>query len=153
MLIWPTSLPVRESQRITALHRGHELDLPRSAQMVNREKDLVPREVRAATRHVFEVACLYMNQHVDHLSFRGDLWRHVPPFEERNESLRGNLALSVPQDGVAGCRERSSVAQRVTSLKKAERAATFSRLRSFGPVPSQGTVAKYLIEGKGGRFS
>lgn len=88
-MIWPTSLLVQESQGITAPLRGYESDLARSAQMVNHEKDLVPREVGAATRHVFEVACLYMKQHVDHLIFRGDPWRHVPPFEERNELLRG----------------------------------------------------------------
>jgi hypothetical protein len=29
-----------------------------------------------------------------------------------------------------------------------ERAAPFGRLRSFGPVTSQGTVAKYLSEGR-----
>jgi len=45
MLIWPTSLLVQESQGITAALRGHESDLARSAQMVNHEKDLVPREV------------------------------------------------------------------------------------------------------------
>ena len=47
-------------------------------------------------------------------------------------------------------RGRSSVAQGVTGLRKKERAASFGRLRSFGPVTSQGTVAKYLSEEEGG---
>ena len=89
MLIWPTTLPVQESQGITAPFRGHESDLPRSAQMVNHEKHLVPREVGALTRDLFEVAGMGSAQDVDHEIFRGDLLRHVPPFEERNELLRG----------------------------------------------------------------
>jgi hypothetical protein len=89
MLISPTSLPVQESHGITAPLRGHEPDLPRSAQMVNHEKDLVPREVGAAPRDVFEVAHTCVKHDVDHLIFRGDLLRHVPPFEDRNELLKG----------------------------------------------------------------
>ena len=102
MLPWPTSLLVQESQGITAPLRGHEPDLARSAQMVNDEKHLVPRKIGALTRDLFEVAGMGSVQDVDHLIFRGDLLRHVPPFEERNELLGGSTALSVPQDGVAG---------------------------------------------------
>jgi hypothetical protein len=57
--------------------------------MVNREKDLVPCEVEAAPHQVFDVARRYRPHYVDHLIFRGDLLRHVPPFEERNELLGG----------------------------------------------------------------
>ena len=89
MLIWSTSPLLQESQGITALHCGHEPDLPRSAQMVNHEKDLVPCEVGALARYFFKVARWYRPHHVDHLIFRSNLWRHVPPFEERNELLRG----------------------------------------------------------------
>ena len=89
MLIRSTSLPVQESQGITTPLRGHQPDLARSAQMVNREKDLVPREVGAATHHLFKIAPRYRPHHVDHLIFHGDLLRHVSPVEERNELLRG----------------------------------------------------------------
>jgi hypothetical protein len=88
MLIWMTSLLAQESQRITTLLRGHQPDPACSAQMVNREKDLVPREVEAATHHLFEVAHRCRPYYVDHLIFRVDLLRHVPPFEERNEFLK-----------------------------------------------------------------
>ena len=57
--------------------------------MVNHEKDLVPREVGAATRDVFEVARACVKHYVDHLIFRGDFLRHVPPFGERKELLGG----------------------------------------------------------------
>jgi hypothetical protein len=43
-------------------------------------------------------------------------------------------------------RGRRSVPQRVTSLRKKERAASSGRLRSFGPVTSPGAVAKYPSE-------
>ena len=66
--------------------------------MVDREKDLVPREVKTATHHLFEVAHRCRPYDVDHLIFRGELLRHVPPFEERNGFLKDNLALSVPRD-------------------------------------------------------
>ena len=88
-MTWPTSLLVQESQGITAPLRGYESELARSAQMVNREKDLVPCEVGAAPHQVFDVARRYRPHYVDHLIFRGDLLRHVPPFEGRNELLGG----------------------------------------------------------------
>lgn len=76
-----------ESQDITAPHCRHEPDLVPSAQMVNHEKDLVPREVEVATRHVFVSVRVYMKHHVDDLIFRGNLLSHVPPFEGGNELL------------------------------------------------------------------
>ena len=81
MLIWPTSLLGQESHGITTPLRGHQPDLACPAQMVNREKDLVPREVGAAPHQIFEVARRYSPHYVDHLIFRGDLLRHVPPFK------------------------------------------------------------------------
>ena len=89
MLSWPASLLVQECQGITAPLCWREPHLPRSAQMVNREKDLVPREVGAAKRQIFEVARRYRPHHVDNLILRRHLLRHVPPFEERNELLKG----------------------------------------------------------------
>ena len=92
-MIWPTSLPVQESQGITASLRGHEPDLARSAQMVNHEEHLVQRKIGAVPSDLFEVAGMGSVQDVDHLIFRGDLLRHVPPLEERNELLRGESCI------------------------------------------------------------
>ena len=81
MLIWPTSLLGQESHGITTPLRGHQPDLACPAQMVNHGKYLVPREVGALARDVFEVAHGCVKYDVDHLIFRGDLLRHMPPFE------------------------------------------------------------------------
>jgi hypothetical protein len=117
MLIWPTFLLLQEREGITAPLRGFESDLARSAQMVNHKKDLVPREVGALVRHVFEVARMCVTHHVDYLIFRVDLLRHMPPLnEERNKLLRiivhCRCQRMVSPDGGA----RSSVAQGVTGL-------------------------------------
>ena len=58
-----------------------------SAQMVDGEKDLVPREIGAATRHVFEVAGLGPLHDVDHLIFYGRMLCHAPLDGERNTVL------------------------------------------------------------------
>jgi hypothetical protein len=62
---------------------------------------LVPRQIGALTRDLFEVAHARVKHHVDHLIFRDDLLRHVPPFKERNELLKGRTAFPVPQNGLA----------------------------------------------------
>ena len=84
---------MQERQGITAPLRGHEPDLPRSAQTVNHEKDLVPRKFGALPRDLFEVAGRGSAQDVDHLIFHGALLRHLPPLEERNELLRGESCI------------------------------------------------------------
>jgi hypothetical protein len=89
MLIWPTSLLVQEGHSISAPAPGHEHDLAAPAQAVDGEKHLVPRKIGALARDVFEVARACVKHYVDHLIFCGDLLRHAPPFEERNELLRG----------------------------------------------------------------
>ena len=93
MLIWPSFLMAQESQGRTTPLRGHHPDLARSAQTVNCDKDLVPRELGAATPQVFKVARTGAKDHVDHLIFHGDLLCHVPPFEVRNELLRGQYCI------------------------------------------------------------
>ena len=55
--------------------------------MVDGEKDLVPREIGAATRHVFEVAGLGPLHDVDHLIFYGRMLCHAPLDGERNTVL------------------------------------------------------------------
>ena len=87
MLIRPTALLVQESQGISSPLRGHQPDMARPAQMVNREKDLVPREVGAATHHLFEVARGAVNHDVDHLIFCCCMLCHVQPLGEENELL------------------------------------------------------------------
>jgi hypothetical protein len=85
---------VQEREGITAPFRGHEPGSPRSAQMVNHEKDLVPREVGAATRDVFKGARAGVKHAVDHLIFCGDFLRHVPPGEKRNALLVGESCIA-----------------------------------------------------------
>jgi hypothetical protein len=69
MLIWPSFLMAQESQGRTTPLRGHHPDLARSAQTVNCDKDLVPRELGAATPQVFKVARTCAKDHVDHLLY------------------------------------------------------------------------------------
>lgn len=93
MSIRPTVLPLREGYCIHTTASGHEPDLAASAQTVDGEKHLVPREVGAVTRDLFEVAGLGTVEKVDHLIFCGEFLRHVPPFEERNELLSGGHCI------------------------------------------------------------
>lgn len=77
-----------EGHGISAPARGYEHDLADSAQAVDGEKHLVPRNIGALTREVFEVAGMGSPYDVDHLIFHGRMLRHAPPFGERNELLR-----------------------------------------------------------------
>lgn len=79
MLIWQASLLAQQRQGITAPLRVRQLDLTRPAQTVNHEKDLVPCEGGAASRHVFEVARAELEHYLDHLIFRCSLLSHIPP--------------------------------------------------------------------------
>ena len=71
MAIRPTVLPVREGHGIHATAPGHERDLAVSAQVVNGEKHLVPRQISALMRDLFEVAGMSFVHDVDHLIFHG----------------------------------------------------------------------------------
>ena len=79
---------MREGQCIHAPAPGHEYDLAASAQTVDGEKHLVPRQIGTLTRDLFEVAGLGSLQYVDHLSFHGRMLCHVPPFGEQSELLQ-----------------------------------------------------------------
>jgi len=85
---------MQEREGIMAPFRGHEPGLPRSAQMVNHEKDLVPREVGAATRDVFEGTRACVKHDVDHLILCGDLLCHVRPIEEGNAFPVGESCIA-----------------------------------------------------------
>ena len=84
---------MQEGHGIRASATGHEHDLAASAQTVDGEKHLVPREVGAATRDVFEIAGRGSVQDVDHLIFCGDLLRHVSRLDERNALLSGEACI------------------------------------------------------------
>lgn len=80
MLIRPTSLLLQEGHGIITPLRGHQTDLTCAAQMVYREKHLVPREAGAATHHLFEGAHRNSSHQIDHLIFWVDLLCHVVTF-------------------------------------------------------------------------
>ena len=84
---------MREGHSISAPAPGHEHELAVSAQVVDGEKHLVPRKVGALPRDLFEVAGMSFVHDVDHLIFHGDLLCHVPPFEVRNELLKGQYCI------------------------------------------------------------
>jgi hypothetical protein len=77
-LIGPTFLPMRESYGIKAPTPGHEHDLATSAQAVDSEKYLVPRQIGTLTRDLFEVAGMGSVHDVDHLIFHSRLLCHAP---------------------------------------------------------------------------
>ena len=85
--IKPTFLPQWEYHNIGASALVREHDLAVSAQMVDGEKHLVPREMRALTRDIFEVAAVDTAHHVDHLIFHNRILDHATTFEERHALL------------------------------------------------------------------
>ena len=78
----PISLLVREGHNISAAAPGHEHDLAASAQAVDGEKHLVPRQIGALTRHLFEVAAMDSVHEVDDEIFYGRILCHAPPSRE-----------------------------------------------------------------------
>jgi len=80
---------MRESYGIQAPALGHEQDLAASAQAVDGEKHLVPRQVGALTRDLFKVTGACSVHDVDYLNFHGCRLCHAPPFGVRNELLEG----------------------------------------------------------------
>jgi hypothetical protein len=79
---------MRESYGIKAPAPGDEHDLATSAQAVDSEKYLVPRQIGTSTRDLFEVARACVKHDVDHLIFHGRMLCHAPPFEVQYELLR-----------------------------------------------------------------
>ena len=78
---------MREGHSISAPAPGHEYELAASAQAVDGEKHLVPRQVGALPRDLFEVAGMGSVHDVDHLIFYGRMLCHAPPFREQNALL------------------------------------------------------------------
>jgi hypothetical protein len=70
---------MRKGQGIGATTLGHEQDLAASAQMVDGEKHLVPRESGATPGDLVEVASLSVRQDIDYLIICGDVLRHGLP--------------------------------------------------------------------------
>ena len=83
----PIFLPLREGHGISAPAPGQEHDLTASAQAVDGEKHLVPREVGALPRDLFEVAHAHVKHDIDHLIFHGRMLCHAPPIWEQNALL------------------------------------------------------------------
>ena len=79
---------MQESHSISASAPGHEHDLAASAQAVDGEKYLVPRQIGALTRDLFEVAGIGFVQDVDHLIFHGRMLCHAPPIEKQHALLK-----------------------------------------------------------------
>lgn len=75
----PAVLALRKEHGIEAPAPGHEPDLSTSAQAVDGEKHLVPRQIGALTCDVFEVAGLNSLYDVDDLIFNGRRLCHAPP--------------------------------------------------------------------------
>jgi len=79
---------VREGHRIKAPAPGQEHQLAASAQVVDGEKHLVPRQISALMRDLFEVAGMSFVHDVDHLIFHGRMLCHAPPIGEENALLQ-----------------------------------------------------------------
>ena len=79
---------MREGHSISAPAPGHEHELAASAQTVDGEKHLVPRQIGALPRDLFEVARACVKHYVDHLIFHGCMLGHAPPFGEENALLQ-----------------------------------------------------------------
>jgi hypothetical protein len=71
-----------EGQCINAPAPGHEHDLAASAQAVDGQKHLVPRQIGALTRDLFEVTGMGSVHDVDYEIFHGRMLCHAPPFGE-----------------------------------------------------------------------
>ena len=79
---------MRESHRIHAPASGHEPNLAASAQPVDGEKYLVPRQTSALTYDLFEVTGMDSAHDVDDLIFYGRGLCHAPPIGEQKALLK-----------------------------------------------------------------
>jgi hypothetical protein len=79
---------VRESHRIHAPASRHEPNLAASAQSVDGEKYLVPRQTGTLTYDLFEVTDMNSAHDVNHLIFYGQMLCHAPPIGEQNALLK-----------------------------------------------------------------
>jgi hypothetical protein len=112
MGIRPTVQQVPEDPCIPAPASRHEHELAASAQAIDGEKHLVPCQIGAVTRHVFEVAGTGSEHVVDHLIFYDYMLCHPPPPWEQNALLQlhgfplemriGNDALTFHTAHLAG---------------------------------------------------
>jgi hypothetical protein len=60
----------------------HEHELTASAQAIDGEKHLVPRQIGALPHDLFKVARARVKHDVDHLIFYGRMLCHAPPIGE-----------------------------------------------------------------------
>jgi hypothetical protein len=99
-LISPSFLLMRESYGIKAPAPGHEHDLATSAQAVDSEKYLVPRQIGASTRDLFKVTGIGSSYDVDYLNFHGCRLCHAPSSKNGMSCWEESIALSVPVDNL-----------------------------------------------------
>jgi|CXWL01.1.fsa_nt_gi hypothetical protein len=81
MSIGPIFLPMRENHRIHTSAFRYEPNLAASAQSVDREKHLVPRQIGALARDLFHVAHMDSAYDVDDQIFYGRLLCHAHPLK------------------------------------------------------------------------
>jgi hypothetical protein len=82
-----------EGHSISAPALGQEHELAPSTQTVDGEKHLIPRQIVALPRDLFEVAGRGSMQHVDHLIFHGCVLCHAPPIGEQSELLQEQYCI------------------------------------------------------------
>ena len=88
MSIGPTVLPVRDGQGISAPVPRHEHELTASAQSLDGEKHMVPRQIGTLPHDLYKVSRARVKHDVDHLCFHGCMLWHVPPLGEQNALLQ-----------------------------------------------------------------
>ena len=81
MSIGTIFLPLRESHRIYASAFRYEPNLAASAQPVDREKYLVPRQIGALARDLFHIADMDSAHDVGYQIFYGRLLCHAHPLK------------------------------------------------------------------------
>jgi hypothetical protein len=80
----------------------HEHDFAASAQTVDGEKHLIPREIGTFTRDVFEVAGADPAHDVDHLIFHNRMLCHATTFGERHALLLIPSCIADAKDDLDG---------------------------------------------------
>ena len=137
--------PVRRGHEIRTSALGHESDLAASAQMVDREKHLVPREMRTLTYDVFEIAGLSPVHNVDYLIFHDRMLCHASPSWTQNALLEETECIV----GAAGWYYPVGSGTRLgrhgsTGLEQKDRNDTTWQVEEFRARNKWGTGAKYL---------
>jgi hypothetical protein len=98
----PIFLPQWEDHIIGASALVHEHNLAASAQTVDGEKHLIPREIGTLTRDIFEVAAVDPAHDVDHLIFLNRMLCHATTFRKRHALLLTPSCIADAKDDLDG---------------------------------------------------